>query len=171
MSERTPGLHDGFGRRISYLRLSVIDRCDLRCFYCLPRTYRGFQTPSHWLSPAHIDRVVRAFVALGVRHVRVTGGEPLVRPEILEIVRRLGAVSGVEDLSLSTNGARLARVAEDLCAAGVRRVNLSLDSLDPERFRRITGGDLAAVLRGLDAADRAGFRPDQIGRPMSALGG
>ena len=155
-------LTDGFGRRITYLRLSVTDRCDFRCVYCMPRSHRGFVTPSSWLTPGEIERVVRAFARLGLGHVRLTGGEPLVRRELTEIARRLAPIDGIDDLSLSTNAARLERFADGLRASGVGRINVSLDSLDPETFRRVTGGNLDRVMAGLDAADAAGFQPVKI---------
>jgi cyclic pyranopterin phosphate synthase len=156
-------LIDGNGRRIDYLRVSVTDRCDLRCDYCMPPGFHGFGPANERLSAVAIERAVRAFVALGVRHVRLTGGEPLVRRDICDIASRLGALDGVDDLSLSTNGTRLAELAPGLAAAGVRRVNVSLDSLVPSRFAAITGGgSLGRVLVGLDAAVAAGIGPIKI---------
>lgn len=156
-------MRDSFGREISYLRLSVTDRCDFRCFYCLPRDYRGFATPAHWLTPSQIERLIGIFAGLGVRHVRLTGGEPLVRKELLEIAQRLGAISGIEEISLSTNASRLRQLARDLRSAGVSRLNISLDSLDPATFTRITGGgELDKVLDGIQAATEAGFQPLKI---------
>jgi cyclic pyranopterin phosphate synthase len=162
-------LVDACGRRVSYLRLSVTDRCDFRCFYCLPRGSRGFAAPGDWLTPAEIERLVGLFAGLGVSRVRLTGGEPLVRRDSLEIARRVGALAGVTDLSLSTNASHLAGRAEALKRAGVGRINVSLDSLDPARFRRITGGDLRRVLGGLAAARDAGLSPIKIN--MVVLGG
>ena len=155
-------MQDGFGRRISYLRVSVTDRCNFRCGYCLPRSHREFATPADWLGAGELARVVGLFARLGVNHVRLTGGEPLVRPEIVGIARRIAALPGIEDLSLSTNAARLAGLSKDLRAAGVRRLNVSLDSLDPVRFRQLTGGRLQPVLAGIAAARAAGFRPIKI---------
>lgn len=156
-------LTDPFGRRIDYLRVSVTDRCDLRCVYCLSKGFKGFTDSARRLSAARIERIVRAFVRLGVRKVRITGGEPLVRPDILEIAQRLGAIPGINDLALSTNGSRLAALASPLREAGIGRLNLSLDTLRPERFAAITGGgDLAAVLAGLNAARAAGMAPIKI---------
>ena len=155
-------MKDGFGRQIHYLRLSVTDRCDFRCTYCLPRSHRGFATPQEWLTPAEITRLGAVFSELGVNHIRLTGGEPLVRPALLEIVQRLGALSGIEDLSLSTNASRLAEYAPALKTAGVTRLNISLDSLDPETFHTLTGGRLDRVLRGIGAAREAGFTPIKI---------
>ncbi|CAK0759464.1 GTP 3',8-cyclase [Gammaproteobacteria bacterium] len=156
------GLVDPFGRRIEYLRLSVTDRCDFRCFYCIPKGYKGFVAPPDWLSAREIERLVGLFCSLGIRRVRLTGGEPLVRREIVEIAQRLGQLPGLQDLSLSTNAAHLARHAVALREAGIRRLNVSLDSLDPEVFRQITGSALAPVLEGLGAAQAAGFSPIKI---------
>ena len=156
-------LTDPYGRRIEYVRLSVTDRCDLRCFYCLPRGFRDFETPDHWRSFDEIERVMAAFARLGVRRVRITGGEPLVRKGLPELAARIARLPGVEDLSLSTNAVRLAKQAVSLHEAGVSRLNVSLDSLNPDRFREITGGGrLDKVLDGLMAARAAGFTPIKI---------
>jgi len=155
-------LIDDFGRHIRYLRLSVTDRCDLRCRYCLPGDYTAPPGPD-WLTPPQLERLVRLFVGFGVEHVRLTGGEPLVRRELLDIAERFGAIEGLSDLSLSTNCLRLASMAKALRACGVRRINASLDSLRPDRFRELTGGGLLEkVLRGLDAARDAGFDPIKV---------
>lgn len=164
------GLIDPFGRRIDYLRLSVTDRCNLRCFYCLPKGFRDFQEPGHWLSFAEIERVVAAFAALGVSKIRLTGGEPLVRKDLSQLAARLSVLPGVQDLSLSTNGTLLARQAQALHAGGIARINVSLDTLRAERFQQITGADrLGAVIDGLMVAKRAGFAPIKIN--MLALRG
>ncbi len=155
-------LTDPFGRQIDYLRLSVTDRCDLRCFYCLPQGFNDFEVPDHWLDFDEIERVAGAFAALGVRRLRLTGGEPLVRKGLPELTGRLAALPGVEDLSLSTNAVQLARHAAALRRAGVARLNVSLDSLDPARFARITGGKLSKVLDGLQAARDEGFAPIKL---------
>jgi cyclic pyranopterin phosphate synthase len=156
-------LIDPFGRSIDYVRLSVTDRCDLRCFYCLPKGFKDFEEPEHWLTFDEIERVIRAFGELGTRRVRITGGEPLVRKNLTELAHRLNQLPGIEDLSLSTNAVKLARHADALHQAGVRRLNISLDSLDPERFRDITGGGkLDKVIDGLMAARAAGFSPIKI---------
>ena len=156
-------LTDAFGRRLTYLRVSVTDRCNLRCSYCLPADAEFPFEDRDFLSPAEIEETVGALVGLGIRRVRLTGGEPLVRKDILEIARRIKALPGVEDLALSTNGTELARLAGPLRAAGVDRVNVSLDSLDAERFRAITRrGDLAAVLAGIEAALAAGLSPVKL---------
>ena len=155
-------MKDQFGRQIHYLRLSVTDRCDFRCTYCLPRSHRGFATPESWLTPDELARISAVFSALGVNHIRLTGGEPLVRPELTEIVTRLRAVPGIEDLSLSTNASRLAKFAHDLKSSGITRLNISLDSLHAPTFNQLTGGELHKVLDGIDAASEAGFSPIKI---------
>lgn len=155
-------MRDGFGRKIHYLRLSVTDRCDFRCTYCLPRSHRGFATPADWLTADEIAHLGGIFSDLGVNHIRLTGGEPLVRPELTEIVDKLGRLPGIEDLSLSTNASRLAPVASKLRDAGVTRLNISLDSLNAETFHELTGGRLDKVLGGIDAAVAAGFAPLKI---------
>ena len=153
-------LVDPFARRIRYLRLSVTDRCDLRCVYCMPERM-GFAEKPEVLGFEEIETIAAAFIALGVSKIRLTGGEPLVRRGILDLVRRLGAHlgAGLEELTLTTNATQLAGQAEALFAAGVRRINVSLDSRDPARFARITrGGELARVLKGIQAAQAAGLR-------------
>jgi len=158
MVESTPtALIDRFGRRITYLRLSVTDRCDLRCVYCMEPDQR-FVPRDRLLGLGEIVQVARTFVGLGVRKIRLTGGEPLVRRNVLWLMREVASLPGLDELVITTNGSRLAELAEPVRAAGVRRINISLDSLRPERFRRITRkGNLAAVLRGIDAAVAAGF--------------
>jgi len=158
----THGLIDPFGRRIEYVRLSVTDQCDLRCFYCMPKGFKDFQEPEHWLSFDEIERVIGAFAALGTRRVRITGGEPLVRRNLPELASRLAALPGLNDLSLSTNATRLRKHADALHDAGVSRLNVSLDSLRAERFKEITGGKLEKVIDGLMAAKAAGFAPVKI---------
>lgn len=157
-----PSLIDRLGRKIDYVRLSVTDRCDLRCFYCLPRGFKDFEEPEHWLTFAEIERVIAAFARLGTRRVRITGGEPLVRRDLPTLAARLAVLPGIEDLSLSTNATRLAKHAHELRAAGIQRINVSLDSLDAARFKRITGGRLEKVLDGLMAAKATGFAPIKI---------
>jgi cyclic pyranopterin phosphate synthase len=155
-------LIDPFGRSIDYVRLSVTDQCDLRCFYCMPKGFKDFEEPEHWLSFDEIERVMRAFGELGTRRLRLTGGEPLVRKNLPELASRLAALPGIEDLSLSTNATRLARHAEALKQGGVSRINVSLDTLRPERFKQITSGRLDKVIDGLMAAKAAGLRPIKI---------
>jgi len=155
-------LIDPFGRSVEYIRLSVTDRCDLRCFYCLPGDYRDFSEPEEWLSFDEIERVIRAFTVLGVRRVRVTGGEPLVRKNLSALVTQLSDIPGIEDLSLSTNAVALSRQAAALKTAGISRINVSLDSLRADRFKEITRGNLDKVIDGLMAAKQAGFKPIKI---------
>ena len=153
-------LIDTFGRRISYVRLSVTDRCDLRCRYCMAEQM-SFRPHDELLSFGEIEALVDLLIARGVTKLRLTGGEPLVRRGILELVAKLGTRvgSGLEELTLTTNGSQLAGAAERLLASGVRRVNVSLDSLDPERFSHITRrGRLDQVLAGIAAAKAAGLK-------------
>jgi cyclic pyranopterin phosphate synthase len=165
-----PQLIDPFGRKIEYVRLSVTDKCDLRCFYCLPKGFKGFEEPDNWLSFDEIERVIGAFGALGVSRVRITGGEPLVRKNLPQLAARLSALPGIEDLSLSTNATQLQKQAGALRKAGVTRINVSLDSLNSQRFQEITGGGkLVQVLDGLMAAKAARFYPVKIN--MVALRG
>ncbi len=164
-TERTmpTSLTDPFGRRIEYLRLSVTDRCDLRCSYCMPKGFANYEESEDWLTPDETVRVVRAFTELGVERVRLTGGEPLTRRSLPQLAEQLGSLPGLQDLSLSTNATRLAQHAQTLFDAGVRRINVSLDSLRPDRFRDITGGGkLEKVLAGLMAAKEIGFAPIKI---------
>lgn len=157
------GLIDPFGRRIEYVRLSVTDRCNYRCFYCLPKGFKDFEEPSQWLSFDEIERVMAAFGELGVARIRLTGGEPLVRKGLPELAGRLARLPGIDDLSLSTNASLLQRDARAIQKAGVSRINVSLDTLDPARFREITGGgELEEVLDGLVAARDAGLQPIKI---------
>ncbi|HEX7947276.1 MAG TPA: GTP 3',8-cyclase MoaA [Phenylobacterium sp.] len=153
-------LIDGFGRTVSYLRLSVTDRCDLRCVYCMAE-HMTFLPKADVLTLEELDRIASAFVALGTRKLRLTGGEPLVRKGMLGLVRNLGrhlATGALDELTLTTNGTRLAEFAGELVDAGVRRINVSMDTLKPDLFRRLTrGGDLGKVIGGIDAAQAAGL--------------
>jgi cyclic pyranopterin phosphate synthase len=154
---------DSYQRPIQYLRISVTDRCNLRCVYCMPPD--GISSCSHRdiLTYEEIKTVVRAAAGLGISKVRLTGGEPLVRLGIVELVKMLAQVPGVDDLSMTTNGTLLARYAQDLADAGLRRVNVSLDTLRPERFHAITRrGRLEDALAGIEAARRAGLQPVKI---------
>ncbi len=158
-SEKSP-LIDRFGRRITYLRVSVTDRCDFRCVYCMSEAMT-FLPRGQLLSLEEIDRLAGAFIERGVKKLRLTGGEPLVRRNILWLIkalsRRLG--NGLDELTLTTNGSQLERHAAALAGCGIARVNVSLDTLDAAKFRAITRfGDLARVMRGIDAADRAGLK-------------
>jgi len=150
-------LIDRFDRRITYVRISVTDRCDFRCVYCMSEEMQ-FLPKAQVLTLEEILAVGRAFSELGVEKIRITGGEPLVRRNVLWLFQQLGELPGLRELVLTTNGSQLDRYADALRAAGVRRVNISLDSLDPARFRHITRvGELDKVLRGIDAARAAGF--------------
>nr|VFJ86358.1 MAG: cyclic pyranopterin monophosphate synthase subunit MoaA [Candidatus Kentron sp. H]VFJ88169.1 MAG: cyclic pyranopterin monophosphate synthase subunit MoaA [Candidatus Kentron sp. H]VFJ95393.1 MAG: cyclic pyranopterin monophosphate synthase subunit MoaA [Candidatus Kentron sp. H] len=162
-------LIDPFGRHIEYLRLSVTDKCNYRCFYCLPKGSRHFEAPENRLNFHEIERVARVFSQLGVSRFRITGGEPLVRKGIVDLAARLSGLPGVHDLSLSTNASLLLRYAKPLRLAGIGRINVSLDTLEPDRFHRLTGGNLGDVLAGLEAAAAAGFAPIKIN--MVALKG
>jgi cyclic pyranopterin phosphate synthase len=154
-------LTDPFGRRIDYLRVSVTDRCDLRCLYCMPAQMR-FLPRAEVLSVEELDRLCTAFIGLGTRKLRLTGGEPLLRRDFMALVERLSRhlrSGALRELTLTTNGTQLAAHADALARHGVRRINVSLDTLDPETFARLTrGGDLPKVLAGLDAAAAAGLK-------------
>jgi cyclic pyranopterin phosphate synthase len=155
-----PALIDGFGRTVTYLRVSVTDRCDLRCVYCMAEKMT-FLPKAEVLSLQELDQVASSFVGLGVRKLRLTGGEPLVRKGIMSLIERLSrhlASGALDELTLTTNGTRLAEFADDLARHGVRRINVSLDTLKPELFARLTrGGDIAKVLAGIEAARAAGL--------------
>jgi cyclic pyranopterin phosphate synthase len=156
----TRPLVDRYGRHITYLRVSVTDRCDFRCVYCMAEDMQ-FMPRSEILSFEEIDTIVAAFVARGVKRVRLTGGEPLVRRDIAKLIARIGLHigDGLDELTLTTNGSQLRRHAQGLAEAGVRRINVSLDTLDEQRFAQITRrGRLADVLDGIDASDEAGIK-------------
>ena len=154
---------DRFQRTINYMRISVTDRCNLRCIYCMPDTGTIPIPHSETLRYEEIERIVRVAAGMGLRKIRITGGEPLVRKNITHLIRLLSAIEGIEDLSLTTNGIFLAEYAEELAEAGLRRVNISLDSLKPDRYREITrGGDIERVFKGIEAAQKAGLVPVKI---------
>jgi cyclic pyranopterin phosphate synthase len=159
-----PGvLTDAFRRPITYLRISVTDRCNLRCVYCMPEAGLPWIPKAEILTFEEIERVVRAAAPLGVRSIRLTGGEPLVRRDLPRLVARLAAIDGIEDIALSTNGLLLADLASELRAAGLRRVNISLDTLREDRFTAIARRPgLNRVLAGIDAALAAGLGPLKI---------
>jgi cyclic pyranopterin phosphate synthase len=152
---------DPFGRHITYLRVSVTDRCDFRCVYCMAEDM-NFLPKKDLLTLEELDRVCSAFIRMGVRKLRLTGGEPLVRRNIMSLFRGLGRhlkSGALDELTLTTNGSQLAKYADELAECGVRRVNVSVDSLDPAKFREITRrGELDQVLKGLEAAKRAGLQ-------------
>lgn len=156
-------MFDQYNRLINYLRISVTDRCNLRCEYCMPA--EGIQLMSHTdiLSYEEMFEVVKVGVSLGISKVRITGGEPLVRKGIVSFVEMLSSLSEIRDLGMTTNGILLEKFAHDLATAGLHRVNVSLDTMDTDRFRQITrGGDINAVFRGIEAAQNAGLHPIKI---------
>jgi cyclic pyranopterin phosphate synthase len=157
------GLTDRFSRTIDYMRVSVTDRCNLRCIYCMPP--EGLSPMEHRdiLRYEEIVRVLRVAAGIGVRKIRITGGEPLVRKNIPYLIQLIRDIDGIKDLSLTTNGTLLEKYAGELAAAGLNRVNVSLDSLKPDRYREITrGGDIDAVFKGIEAARKAGLVPVKI---------
>ncbi|MEW5902834.1 MAG: GTP 3',8-cyclase MoaA [Pseudomonadota bacterium] len=167
--DRTAALQDRFGRRIDYLRLSVTDRCDLRCSYCMPQGFSDYEQPADWLTFDEVERVVAAFARLGTSRFRITGGEPLLRRDLAGLAGRLSALPGVDDLSLSTNATHLAKHAVALKQAGVSRLNVSLDSLCSERLQQITRRDaLDDILDGLLVAKASGFAPIKINMVVMA---
>ena len=154
---------DRFGRTISYLRVSVTDRCNLRCLYCMPAEGVTLLAHEDILSFEEIAAVTRCAIDMGVTKVRLTGGEPLVRHDIITLVEMVAGLDGITDLSMTTNGVLLGRYAEDLARAGIDRVNVSLDTTDPAHYAEITrGGDVGTVLAGIDAAARAGLTPVKL---------
>lgn len=156
-----PEMIDPFGRTVSYLRVSVTDRCDFRCVYCMSE-HMSFLPKADLLTLEELDRLCSAFIAKGVRKLRLTGGEPLVRRDVMVLIRALGRhleTGALDELTLTTNGSQLARYANDLFAAGIRRINVSIDTLDEARFQEITRwGRLPQVLEGIAAAKRAGLK-------------
>ncbi|MGR9072407.1 MAG: GTP 3',8-cyclase MoaA [Gammaproteobacteria bacterium] len=156
-SETEASLIDRFGRRVNYLRISITDRCDFRCVYCMAEEMT-FLPRAQILTLEEIHALAGAFTRLGVTKIRITGGEPLVRKGALDLLKNIGKLEGLHELVLTTNGSKLNSTAFELKAAGVKRINVSLDSLNPERFRALTRtGDLAQVLEGIQTARKAGF--------------
>jgi GTP 3',8-cyclase len=153
---------DRFHREIDYLRISLVDHCNLRCVYCMPLEARSV-TGTGWLTAGEIELVARAAVSVGFRKIRLTGGEPTLRPDLVEIVERLAAIAGLQDLALTTNGILLPRLAPGLAAAGLRRVNIHVDTLNPERLMRIMRfGTFAEIWAGIMAAEAAGLTPIKL---------
>lgn len=156
-------MKDQFGRKINYLRISVTDLCNLRCIYCMPK--EGIPKIQHEdiLSVEEIEEIVKVFVKLGVNKIRLTGGEPLVRKGILDIVERIGKLEGIRDFAMTTNGLLLKEYAKDLKALGLKRVNISLDTLDDKKYSSITRiGSLQRVMKGIEAAKEVGLTPIKI---------
>ena len=164
-------MRDDFGREINYLRISVTDRCNLRCRYCMPEAgYADIIPREEILSFEEIVRVAEAAAKLGIRKIRLTGGEPLVRHNVVDLISKIHEIEGIEEIGITTNGILLPEMAEDLKKAGVTRVNISIDTMDPEKYKRITrGGDLNRVLAGIEAAKKAGLTPVKLN--VVALGG
>jgi cyclic pyranopterin phosphate synthase len=156
-------MYDRFNRRINYLRISVTDRCNLRCTYCMPEEGIRLLRHEDILPLETMAEVVRVAVTMGINKVRITGGEPLVRKGILSLVKMISGIEGVEDFGLTTNGISLEDFAFPLAEAGLHRINVSLDTTDPEKYREITrGGDITKVFRGIEAAKKAGFSPIKV---------
>ncbi len=156
-------MEDCFGRKITYLRISVTDRCNLRCRYCMPEEGVKLLDRSMILSYKEIEDFTRIAVEMGIDKVRVTGGEPLVRKNIVSLIENLSSIDGIKDLSMTTNGVLLSEYADDLKKAGLKRINISLDTVDADRYREITrGGDINRVLEGISAAKRVGFNPIKL---------
>ncbi len=159
----TSQLIDSFGRVHTNLRISVTDRCNIRCFYCMPETDVQFMDRKDLLSFEEIERFVKVAVGLGIEKIRLTGGEPLVRQQLHELIRKLSHIPGIREIGLTTNGLLLGDQAEDLFQAGLRRINISLDALTAEKFKQITRRDgFDKVLQGIEAAQQAGFDPIKI---------
>lgn len=155
--------HDTFGRRIDYLRISLTDRCNFRCVYCMPAVGMQFLPRPELLTSDELLLVVRAAAAAGFRKVRLTGGEPTLRPDLVEIVAAIKSTPGIEHVALTTNALRLGKLAQPLKDAGLDRVNVSIDTLDPQKFRQMTrGGRLELVWEGIAAADRVGLHPIKL---------
>ena len=165
--KHAPGtLVDKYGRRITYVRLSITDRCDFRCTYCMAEEMT-FLPRHEVMSLEECLRVAMVFVGLGVSKLRITGGEPLVRKEALWLIQKLGALPGLDNLVLTTNGSQLDRFAAPLKAAGVKRINISLDTLKADRFKAITRiGDLSKVIKGIEATQKAGFKRTKLNAVM-----
>jgi cyclic pyranopterin phosphate synthase len=154
---------DSFGREIDYLHISVIDHCNLRCLYCMPLSGLRFASSEEILSAVEIERVVRAAVRVGFRKIRFTGGEPTLRPDLLDIVQRVGRLDGLRDVAMTTNGILLPRLAGALAAAGLRRVNIHVDTLHPGRLQRLMRfGTVQEIWAGIEAAEEAGLRPIKL---------
>lgn len=155
-------MYDRFNRKINYLRISVTDKCNQRCIYCMPSQWVSTVAQSDLLSFEEIVQITETAVSLGIDKVRLTGGEPLIRQNIVSLVRMLNNVSGIKDLSLTTNGTLLEKYARKLFDAGIKRINISLDTLDPERYSQITGGDLGNVIAGISSAKKVGMDPIKL---------
>ena len=157
------GAFDAFGRQMTYLRISLTDRCNFRCVYCMPAVGMKFQPREEHLTDDELLRLLGIFAKVGFTKFRLTGGEPTIRPHLVELVRRMKALPGIEEISMTTDALLLGRMADDLAEAGLSRVNVSIDTLDPVRFKLMTrGGRFDLVWQGIEAADRAGMRPIKL---------
>lgn len=157
------GAFDAYGRQMNYLRISLTDRCNFRCVYCMPATGMVFQPRDELLTDDELIRLIGIFAQVGFRKIRLTGGEPTIRPHLIDIVREIKKLPGIEELSMTTNALLLGRIAHDLKAAGLDRVNISFDTLDPVKFKLMTrGGRFDLVWQGLEAAQDAGLTPIKI---------
>lgn len=155
-------MHDSYGRRINYLRISLTDVCNLRCVYCMPEDMT-FRPRQELMSDEEILQLVRVGASLGVNKIRLTGGEPTIRPSVVELVREIAQTAGITDIAMTTNALLLDKLAQPLAAAGLKRVNISIDTLDAEKFHRITRwGDIDDVWRGIRAAEAAGLTPIKL---------
>lgn len=155
-------MHDSYGRRINYMRISLTDACNLRCVYCMPENMK-FRPRHELMNDDELLFLVRVGASLGVNKIRLTGGEPTIRPNVVELVRQIAAIPGVDDLAMTTNGILLDELAAPLADAGLTRVNISLDTLDADKFHQITRwGHIEDVWRGIDAAEAAGLRPIKL---------
>ena len=162
LTAMTEPTHDSYGRRVRYLRISLTDACNLRCVYCMPE-HMQFRPRHELMSDEEIVFLVNVAASLGVDKIRLTGGEPTIRPGVVELVRQISAIPGIRDVAMTTNALLLHDLAQPLADAGLNRVNISIDTIDPERFRRITRwGDIEDVWRGIDASERAGLRPVKL---------
>jgi cyclic pyranopterin phosphate synthase len=157
------GAFDAYGRQMSYLRISLTDRCNFRCVYCMPAIGMKFQPREELLTDEELLRVVGLCAKAGFTKLRLTGGEPTIRPHLVDLIREMKAFPGIEEISMTTNALLLSRMADDLKAAGLDRINVSFDTLDPVKFKEMTrGGRLDLVWAGLEAADRVGLKPIKI---------
>ncbi len=163
LPQREREARDAYGRQMTYLRISLTDRCNFRCVYCMPALGMKFQPRNELLTDHELLRLVGLFARVGFTRLRLTGGEPTIRPHLVDLVRGMKAFSGIEEVSMTTNALLLGRVAGDLRAAGLDRVNVSIDTLDPVKFKAMTrGGRLDLVWQGIEAADAAGLRPIKL---------
>jgi cyclic pyranopterin phosphate synthase len=162
LAEMTEPTHDSYGRRVRYLRISLTDACNLRCVYCMPE-HMQFRPRHELMSDEEIIFLVNVAASLGVDKIRLTGGEPTIRPGVVELVRQMAAIPGIRDVAMTTNALLLEELAQPLADAGLKRVNISIDTIDPERFKRITRwGDVDDVWRGIAAAESAGLLPVKL---------